>query len=439
MRSGFALAENNATCTSLASTVLDIHLQDMVMEGFVEDAWLRYLDFMHDQTCVEEENANASEAMGIVQTGGLFLGLVIGAIVSILLSCSPSPSCSLGGRPKTGPGPSNKGDAGSSSESGESEDEEDTESTRRSKEASSNEGERTENKSSASTLRGLRSASPQIFSHLPPEIALELQKVSDSLQILSRSSAVSPATAPAGGGVGAWDFGEGSATGAHGGSFRLQKKSLSVGPTGSAPDVQAPWGSRTSKGSAATNARRQSKQSKTSGSASPSDMSAHGKDKTGYGQSAAGRPARHESAKTSRSPSTRDGNGLWQQPIEPRADQAQLARSQQRSLSPSSNRPNTIAHQLEEDFVLRERQLEAASRQLHGVGADSEESEVAVYRVKAMLQTISKELEQARDGSFDLSPRPLASPTSRRGRVVQAPGGPRERNSAQASKWENYS
>lgn len=435
MRSGFALAENNATCTSLASTVLDIHLQDMVMEGFVEDAWQRYLDFMHDQTCVEKDNANASESMGIAQTGGLFLGLVIGAIVSILMSCSASPSCTLGGRPKTGPRPSDKGDAGSSSESGGSEDEEDKESVTHSKEASSNAGERTQNRSSASTLRGLRSTSPPFFSHLPPEIALELQKVSDSLQILSRSSAVSPATAPAGGGVGAWDLGDGSATGAHGGSLRLQNKSLSVGTPASAPDVQAPWGSTKSKGSAATNAKRQKT---TDGSANPSDTSARSKDKTGYGQSAAGRPARHENAKTPHSPSTREGNRLWQQPIEPRADQAQLARSQQRSLSPSSNRPNTIAHQLEEDFVLRERQLEAASRQLHGVGADSQESEVAVYRVKAMLQTISKELEQARDGSLDLSPRPLVSPTSRRERVVRAPGGPRERNSAQASKWENY-
>jgi len=381
MRAGFALAENNATCTGLASTVLDIHLQDMVMEHFVEEAWQRYFSSMHDQTCAEDESKETAGSMGVVQTGGLFVGLILGALVSIAISYTPSASCTAGGLTKT-----------SSKQSQEPESSDDSSASGRSDDESERGGTIEEGGSTRrvvkQTLHRKRSSGSSVsaqpvhnFDHLPPDIAVELLRVSESLQILSRTAASTP-----------WDETDsGRSTLLH-----VQKKVVSAGTPASVPDSARPWGGGKPK-------KRHVSRGMNDSVSLPSTPSAQARQAASRPTIEIDKPP-HWSA---------HGRGIpildHPQAIESRAQQAQLARPIE-----CSSPPGLTVDQLQHDYHTRELALEAAARAVQNGTAIGGE-------VKTLLSNISHEIAEAR-----LSDR--APPESARdwtGETRRVPDGPR--------------
>lgn len=97
MRSSIALAESLDHCTGLAAAVIDLYMQEMVMDGFMRNAWDRYLDAVHDQHCFSTDEKGKAEVVGVENTGGLWLMLVVGGVFSIGLAHMDFPACTVGG------------------------------------------------------------------------------------------------------------------------------------------------------------------------------------------------------------------------------------------------------------------------------------------------------------------------------------------------------
>jgi len=97
MRSSIALFESLDHCTGLAASVIDLYMQEMDMDGFIRNAWDRYLDTVHDQRCFSTDEKGKAEAVGVENTGGLWLMLVFGGVFSIMLARIDFPACTVGG------------------------------------------------------------------------------------------------------------------------------------------------------------------------------------------------------------------------------------------------------------------------------------------------------------------------------------------------------
>jgi len=75
-----AKSDSAILCSNLVTEVMSIHLQEMSVDGVIEDTWLSFLNSEYDSLCSaeREETEEESERLGIADMGGLFMvhGLV---------------------------------------------------------------------------------------------------------------------------------------------------------------------------------------------------------------------------------------------------------------------------------------------------------------------------------------------------------------------------
>ncbi|CAB9521320.1 expressed unknown protein [Seminavis robusta] len=97
---GFATAVDSAIqCTSLISYVLDVHLQEMQQEGFIQEAWQRHVAKISEVTCGpetntggssggggEDANSDGSFSLDMKAMGGIFLNHFVMSVAALGLA-----------------------------------------------------------------------------------------------------------------------------------------------------------------------------------------------------------------------------------------------------------------------------------------------------------------------------------------------------------------
>jgi hypothetical protein len=92
--SGMATAVDTAqSCTSLISDVLDYHLIQMKIDGFIDQVWEKHLKNAGNQVCVEASSDaiagigdGDTTALGLKEMGGIFVFHSILSLVAILFA-----------------------------------------------------------------------------------------------------------------------------------------------------------------------------------------------------------------------------------------------------------------------------------------------------------------------------------------------------------------
>ena len=96
LSAGFAVQHNHAKCSWLVRDVLDLHLQEMTDEGFIDEIWSKHLQKMHNQTC-GKLNSGEPAQMKPENTAGIFILMLITSVFAMALSSLELSPCALGG------------------------------------------------------------------------------------------------------------------------------------------------------------------------------------------------------------------------------------------------------------------------------------------------------------------------------------------------------
>ncbi|CAB9502840.1 receptor ionotropic, NMDA 1 [Seminavis robusta] len=86
---GFCVnGDSGKLCSSLINNVLNLHLVEMEIDGFLEDAWKEHTSKSHDQNCVammSSQTEEASASRSLKEMAGTFLIHLVFAVAAILL------------------------------------------------------------------------------------------------------------------------------------------------------------------------------------------------------------------------------------------------------------------------------------------------------------------------------------------------------------------
>jgi hypothetical protein len=96
LSAGFAVMHNHAKCSWLVRDVLDLHLQEMVDEGFMDKIWSSHLQKMHNQTCQKPTTGKPTQ-MNPENAAGIFILMLITSVFAIMLSSLDLSGCTVGG------------------------------------------------------------------------------------------------------------------------------------------------------------------------------------------------------------------------------------------------------------------------------------------------------------------------------------------------------
>ena len=96
LSAGFAVMHNHAKCSWLVRDVLDLHLQEMTDEGFMDDIWSAHFRKMHNQTC-EKQTTGKPAQMNPTNAAGIFILMLLTSVFAIMLSSLELSGCTVGG------------------------------------------------------------------------------------------------------------------------------------------------------------------------------------------------------------------------------------------------------------------------------------------------------------------------------------------------------